>query len=94
MKQFLAVCSATRFWTRCTFSEYSSNNSDKKSKKFFSDSLLLIIQNSQKLCRYALFNTQQRLHQNEWYNTFFHFFIKAERKYAHFFGFYSNSNGE
>ena len=33
--RFLAVCSATRFWTRFTFSEDSSNNSEKKSKKFF-----------------------------------------------------------
>ena len=36
MMRFLAVCSATRFWTRCTFSEDSSNNSYKKSKNFFS----------------------------------------------------------
>ena len=33
--RFLAVCSATCFWTRCTFSEDSSNNSYKKSKNFF-----------------------------------------------------------
>ena len=32
---FLAVYSTTRFWTRCTNSEDSSNISDKKSKNFF-----------------------------------------------------------
>jgi len=57
MMLFLAIYSTTRFWTRCTFSEDSSNNSEKKSEKFFSDSLLPIIQNSQKLRRYALYNT-------------------------------------
>ena len=57
MMLFLAIYSTTRFWTHCTFSEDSSNNSEKKSEKFFSDSLLPIIQNSQKLRRYALYNT-------------------------------------
>ena len=40
MMRFLATCSATRFWTCCTFSEDSSNNSEKKSKNFFSDTIL------------------------------------------------------
>ena len=94
MMLFLAIYSTTRFWTRCTFSEDSSNNSEKKSEKFFQDSLLPIIQNSQKLRRYALYTTLHSFFPNEGRNTFFNFFIKAESKYAHFFGFYSNSNGE
>ena len=34
MKRFLAIYSATRFWTCCTFSEDSSNNSEKNQKIF------------------------------------------------------------
>lgn len=60
MMRFLVIYSTTRFWSFCANSEKSSNNSDEKLKNFFRDSLLLIIQNSQKLRRYALSNTQQR----------------------------------
>ena len=74
--RFLVIYSTTRFWSRCTFSEDSSNNSDKKSKNFFSDTIPQTIKKLQKVRWDALSNTQQRLHQNEWHNTFFHFFIK------------------
>ena len=92
--RFLAVCSATRFWTCCANSEDSSNISDKKSKKFFSDTIPQTIKKLQKVRWDAISNTLHRFLQTEWRNTFFHFFIKVESKYAHFFGFYSNSNGE
>ena len=36
MMRFLAVCSTICFWYFCANSEKSSNNSDKKLKKFFS----------------------------------------------------------
>ena len=95
MMRFLAVCSTTRFWTCCTFSEDSSNNSEKKSKKFFS---VIPFFQSSKTLRNAVdmhFLTPSRGHIKLSGTTlFFIFFIKAERKYAHFFGFYSNSNGE
>ena len=94
MMRFLAVCSATRFWTRFTFSEESSNNSEKKSENFFSDTIPQTIKKFQKVRWDALFVTLHRFLQAEWRNTFFHFFIKVESKYSHFFGFYSNSNGE
>ena len=81
------------FLVFCANSEKSSNNSDEKLKNFFRDSLLPIIQNPQKCRQYALSTTQHRLFPNEWQNTFFHFFIKAESKYAHFFFGFLHSNG-
>ena len=57
MMRFLAVYSTNSFWSLFENSEKSSNNSDKKIKNFFRDSLLPIIQNSQKLRRFALSNT-------------------------------------
>ena len=91
---FLAVYSTNRFWPHCINSERSSNNSDKKSKNFFSDTIPQTIKKHRRVQWDALSNTLHRFLQTEWRNTFFHFFIKAESKYAHFFGFYSNSNGE
>ena len=90
MMRFLAVYSTSPFQSDCTNSEQCSKYSEKKSKNFFSDVLLQIVQTSQKRRRYALSNTLHRFLQTEQRNTFFHFFIKAESKYAHFFGFYKN----
>ena len=59
MMRFLAVCSATRFRTRCTKLENSSNISEKKSKKFFSYTMPQTIKKLQKVRWDALSTTQQ-----------------------------------
>lgn len=46
--RFLSVYSETRFWTRYTNSEKSSNNSEKNQKNFSNHTLLQITENLQK----------------------------------------------
>ena len=92
--RFLAVCSATLFGLVARFRKIVVIIPIKNQKNFFSDTIPQTIKKLQKVRWDALSNTLHRFLQTEWRNTFFHFFIKVESKYAHFFGFYSNSNGE